>query len=308
MIAEPGWVGYNVGDSVDITDDAVIRGDRGLAALRGVFIPVARVPVKTGPAFVKEVARLFAAAAESLAVDGAGGDLRKRLGLDASGVDGKVDKNEDDDEDVRTLPVTWDEQSVRYKAWRDVCAGSVVHTWSDFPLEGPVTSLDLSKHMQKFGGDPSNWMLQSAREKHIQATDRTWHELRVLTQSLQSFGSYDQLNLGACAGVEIICRRIQAIADAHSVPGRVDWSNGKYFAGQGDVGDAVSSQLRQWVARRAKDDAEIDTARERARAVQSRAASAGDQASSVAANPKVEPRPKKTNRLGAPGDSGASRP
>ena len=94
--------------------------------------------------------------------------------------------------------------------------------------------------MQKFGGDPSNWMMQLAREEHIVATDRTWHELQVLTGVLQAAGTYDQLNLGLLASLEIVSRRIQAIADAHSVPCRIDWSNDRFFAGQAEVGDAVA--------------------------------------------------------------------
>ena len=73
-------------------------------------------------------------------------------------------------------------------------------------------------------------MMQFAREKHIVATDRTWHELMVLTGALQAAGTYDQLNLGSLAllEIEIESRRIQAIADAHAVPGRADWSNGRF--------------------------------------------------------------------------------
>ena len=105
-------------------------------------------------------------------------------------------------------------------------------------------------------------MLQFTREKHIAPFDRTWHELRTLTSALNTAGCYDQLNVGAIGALEVICRRIQAIADAHQIPGKVDWSNGRFFAGVGDVGDAVTSNLRQWAACRAKDEAEIESARD----------------------------------------------
>ena len=90
-------------------------------------------------------------------------DLRKRLGSvdPTEGADKSAAKV--DGEEVRTLEVTWDEQDVRDKSWRDACAFSSAESFSDFPLEGPITTLDPSKHMQRFGGDPANWMLQFAR-------------------------------------------------------------------------------------------------------------------------------------------------
>ena len=63
----------------------------------------------------------------------------------------------------------------------------------------------------------------------------------------------------------------------------MDWSNGKFLAGQAEVGDAVSMPLRQWAARRAKDEAEIDNARDRARALQSKAIPSGDAPAAPAA-------------------------
>lgn len=95
-----------------------------------------------------------------------------------------------------------------------------------------------------------------------------------------------------------LCRRIQAIADAHLVPGRVDWSNGRFFAGVGDVGDAVTSSLRQWAARRAKDEAEIENARDRARALQSKAILPGDAAPAAATPKQQKPGPKRSSKLG----------
>ena len=76
---------------------------------------------------------------------------------------------------------------------------------------------------------------------------------------------------------------------------RVYWSNGRFFAGQAEVGNTVAMSLRQWAARRAKDEAEIENARDRARTLQSRAVPSGDAPASFAA-PKASP---KTKKLGA---------
>ena len=274
VVSEPGW-SATVGTITKLPTGSLIADDRALAKLDDDFVPVARIPKGTAGDFLKEMAKQWSslspgAPAEPSVVDtpvGGGKDLRERLGLGGAEAAQDSPSVADDGEEARTLDVTWDDQGVRFKGWRDVCSQSRVHSFADFPLEGPVTLLDLGKHMQRFGGDPANWMLQFAREKHIAASDRTWHELRVLTSAVEAAGSYDQLNIGALASVEILCRRVQAIADAHAIPGKVDWSNGKFFTGTGDVGDAVTSSLRQWAARRAKDEADIESARDRARAM-----------------------------------------
>ena len=98
--------------------------------------------------------------------------LREKLGLPTEDDAPEDGPPAEEDDEVRTLAVSYDDQDVRYKQWRDACAQSRVHQYPDFPLDGPVTALDLSKHMQRFGGDPANWMLQFCREKRIAPTDR----------------------------------------------------------------------------------------------------------------------------------------
>ena len=44
-------------------------------------------------------------------------------------------------------------------------------------------------------------------------------------------------------------RGIQGIGDAQQVPGEAGWSARNIFAVKGDIGDAVTSQLRQWAGR-----------------------------------------------------------
>ena len=201
MCSEPGWK-VGPGEVTGLPTGAFVAGDRALGLINGEHVPLARIPTGTAEVFKKEMVRLWATLKPADSGDppadaDKGADLRKRLGL-ADPTDGaNKSAAKVDDEEVRTLEVTWDEQDVRYKSWRDACALSSVESFSDFTLEGPITTLDLSKHMQRFGGDPANWMLQFAREKHI------------------------------------IARRIQAIADAHTVAGKVDWANGKFFSGTG---------------------------------------------------------------------------
>ena len=93
----------------------------------------------------------------------------------------------------------------------------------------------------------------------------------------------------------------------HLVAGKVDWANGKFFSGTGEVGDAVVSSLRQSAARRARDEAEIESARDRARAMQARAVPSGDGPPGAAATPPLKHGPRRAKKLGAADAGGAAK-
>ena len=56
------------------------------------------------------------------------------------------------------------------------------------------------------------------RVKVLLVTDRVAHELWVLVETLQTAGSYDQLNLGGVAALEVVARRVQLITEAYTNP------------------------------------------------------------------------------------------
>jgi hypothetical protein len=73
--------------------------------------------------------------------------------------------------------------------------------------------------------------------------------------------------MGALASMEVAMRRLLSIIEAHSVnPQAPDWGNARYFAGTSSPFDLVPKDLRQHVAREAKDDVEIYQLRQKARA------------------------------------------
>ena len=169
-------------------------------------------------------------------------------------------------EDARTLWIDYDEQQERFKEWRKVCAESAVVQNRDYPLEGPVSCLSVIKHHLRHGGDPRLWLALWARERQVQHTDRAYHEMTTLIDALYYGGSYDQLNMSACASFEVICRRVQTITDAYSAPGKPpNWEMAKYLSGRTDALDGISRELRSWAFRHAKEDADILAARNRAR-------------------------------------------
>ena len=96
-------------------------------------------------------------------------------------------------------------------------------------------------------------MQQWCQDKGMTQWDRTYHELVVLIEILYQAGTYDALNLGALACIEVTVRRLISIIEAHAGGAQnPDW--------------IVPRDLRQHVAREARDHVEIAQLRSKARA------------------------------------------
>ena len=208
--------------------------------------------------------------------------------------------------DVRTLWVDFDEHGDRYKRWRDVCKESYTPSFDQTPLEGPTTGLHLIKHAERHGGDPRLWMQLWCRSKHIETTDRTFHEMKVLVDALFFAGTFDQVNIPALMSMEVVCRRIQAIVDAYSNPSRPSWENAKIFAGQGPPEDIVSPTFRNYATRKNKEELELLQARQKVRELRGAPAIAqeeGDAAESLPTKPVPKPNPKRKGGKGGQGQT-----
>jgi hypothetical protein len=207
--------------------------------------------------------------------------------------------------DLRVLYVDTDDTDTRYKEWRKVVLESKTVTYSDVPLDGPLSALNWCRHTHRFGGNPRLWFNEFARSKSIQSTDRVYHELSTLVDAIYHAGTYDQYNVGCSICVEVLARRIQSIVDAYSNPGRIDFTQARLFVGTSSLEDAIDPALRNYVARRSKDEAEIQNAREKARALAGPAtpAAGGGAAQTGAPGPT---RPKRAARKKAGEGAGAS--
>ena len=184
--------------------------------------------------------------------------LQSSAGEEVAALSSEVAKtNEDEkDGDVRALWVDY-EHGERFKRWRDVVKESFAPTFEKKPLDGPSTALHIMKHAERHGGDPRLWLNLWLRSKHIERTDRTYHEMKVLVDALFYGGTFDQLNIPALMCMETICRRLQAIVDAHTTPRRPSWENAKIFAGQGSPEDIFSPVFRTYAAKKSKDELEL---------------------------------------------------
>lgn len=162
-------------------------------------------------------------------------------------------------------------QGKRYKEWRVFCQDVSSLRFDDWPIEGPHTSAQLCVHIDRHGRLPSGFLERWARAKKIEETDRVFHELRWFMESLELGGTYDQLNLGACAWAQAAARRAQVIFDAYDAnPAKPNFDGSKYLAGTSQVTDAIAPELRSFAARRAKDEAEVEKQRQRARDLRTR--------------------------------------
>ena len=193
------------------------------------------------------------------------GLLRDRLGRADNQEDGEKGE-EERSEDLRTLAIDFDGQGDRYKNWREVTREVHAPEFGDWPLEGPRSTVHLCKHAERHGRSPTGFLEKWARSKKVEETDRVFYELKTLMDILETGGSYDQLNLGALACMEVCSRRAQTIFDAYEVnPSKPNFESARYFSGQGSISDAVSPELRSFVARRARDDAEVEKQRQKVR-------------------------------------------
>ena len=120
------------------------------------------------------------------------------------------------EEDLRTLWIDRDDQGQRFKEWKKVCSESSEERQADSPVAGPPSCLTVCKQMQHHGGNPKLWMHLWMKELGVSGKDRLYHEVTTLVEILYQGGTYDQLNVGAVASLEISSRRLIAIVEATS--------------------------------------------------------------------------------------------
>ena len=259
VAAEP-LGGMVLGQEVSLNMETDVQcGDRHALALRqGEWLKVEMIRVSDAGDYAERRRMLFAGTKTS-----GSGECPALPDKTAE----KAEKSDEKEEDgkVRTLWVDTDEHGERYKRWRDVVKESYTPVFEEKPLEGPATALYLIKHVERHGGDPRLWLQLWMRAKHVESTDRTYHELKVLVDALWFAGTFDQVNIPALVSMEVVCRRIQAIVDAYANPNRPSWENAKLFTGQGTPEDIVSPTFKTYAAKKNKDELELLQARQKVR-------------------------------------------
>ena len=142
------------------------------------------------------------------------------------------------EEDLRTLWIDRDDQGQRFKEWKKVCLESSEERQADSPVAGPPSCLTLCKQVQHHGGNPKLWMHLWMKELGVSGKDRLFHEVTTLVEILHQGGTYDQLNVGAVASLEIASRRLIAIVEATSkLLDSPNWETARHYTGTSTIFD-----------------------------------------------------------------------
>lgn len=163
-------------------------------------------------------------------------------------------------EDLRILPVKFDSQGIRrqdFSASVSLMDG-VEPMGGGLQLTGPPTALKLLKDLRDQSFTPSTFHEHWLRSNYIPKGDRSICEHEVLSRVLESACVVDQLNAPSLQSVELICRRLQVIREAHRIsPTQPDYSASDLFmcwkyrkSGQG-----IDQSLAQHVAGELKAEA-----------------------------------------------------
>ena len=115
---------------------------------------------------------------------------------------------------------------------------------------------------------PKLWMHLWVKKLGVSGKDRLYREVTTLVEILYQGGTYDQLNVGAVASLEIASRRLIAIVEATSKGlDSSNWETARHYTGTSTIFDLAPHELRAYVTRTTKDEAEIDSMRTRGRYV-----------------------------------------
>ena len=135
-------------------------------------------------------------------------------------------------EDVRTLEVRYASNGERQRNFRESVRELSQTEFDDWPLE-PRTALDYVRAV--------SGIAESATAQHhiwinsagIPPGDRSVYEDQLLARVLDTALCYDSLNIANLACMELVCRRRQLLADAHSgSPGAPSYLGAEHYLGE----------------------------------------------------------------------------
>ena len=78
----------------------------------------------------------------------------------------------------------------------------------------------------------------------------------MLTNVFYQGGVYDQLHVGGLGALEVICRRIEVLVEAHSQPSRTNWAAARYLEGAATSDEVILPGLRSYAMRGAIQNAQ----------------------------------------------------
>ena len=118
-------------------------------------------------------------------------------------------------DDVRTLEVKFGVNGSRSRQFKDMVLEMAQVEFEDFPLE-PRTTLPYLKAVCSVSESAFGQHLAWVQLSKIPDGDRAIHEDEVLARAIDLAVGYDSLNICNLASFELLVRRRQLLADAHS--------------------------------------------------------------------------------------------
>ncbi|CAK0825411.1 unnamed protein product, partial [Prorocentrum cordatum] len=169
-------------------------------------------------------------------------------------------------EDLRTCWIDTDETGARFKEWRKVVQESTQEIFSDSSIRGPPACLEICRKMYRHGGAPKMWFQEWCKEQGVTRKDRAYHEVQTFIEVLYLAGTYDQLNMGALASLEVVSRRLLQYVEAYAHGAEnANWGAAKHLGGTTNPLDLVPDALRSYASRLSKEEQELEALRMRSR-------------------------------------------
>ena len=134
-------------------------------------------------------------------------------------------------EDVRTMQITYNANGERVRNFKDAIGEMVQCSFEDFPLE-PRTCLEYLRAVGTVAETCYGQHLAWVQQAKIPDSNRAIHEDEILARALDLCVSYDCLNPSNLACMELLARRRQLIAQAHSLnPASPSYDGADLFLG-----------------------------------------------------------------------------
>ena len=162
-------------------------------------------------------------------------------------------------EDVRTLEVRYGFNGERQRSFRESVKELVMTEFEDFPLQ-PRTTLDYVRAVASVAESATAQHHIWVNSSGIPSGDRSVYEDQVLARILDEALCYDSLNIANLSCMELVVRRRQLIADAHSgTPGAPSYLGAEHYLGETykHGGGIVVPALTDHVSRKMQAQAQI---------------------------------------------------
>ena len=111
--------------------------------------------------------------------------------------------------DARVLPVRRGPSGVRSRTWREVVEEVSETPFEDFPMEGPRTVRWCVEFIGRRQGGPLDHHMWWVSCFNLSIKDPAVKQHELAMKVLELMGTYDQLDLGNCAGLERLLREAQ---------------------------------------------------------------------------------------------------